>query len=571
MDSVISLPKETLGIIALLLVLITSTLIFILRPELYLSLYVITFSAVLLFTIYFVKFSSLILRREVLIGILFIVLIAISFIGSLNSFGIKAGYSSEQYVGRYLNPKPNTYPILEYFSTIIRNDDINATPPLLYICPSLIDPINSTFHDIIALLILENRSHYLHNQFLTYLSEGNFQLSIQVGRELIATYNEFAPIFLNTRYNLEYLREYSTVNGYYDVLYKIDKINATVSSYVHDAQTYYELIKDISNYSTYKVQLEIHFPDKIPVRQNITLVGQVYSKIGHNETGKVIIEYLNYTETVPVKEGLFTFELYVPIYVTHLTVRIFYTGSPPYLPNFTKFQVRTDVIVTKFNVSLINRTAPITGSLDIVGSVSGANRTLLIKIFNYSRSYVVAGNFSVRFPLPYNLSNSSYPVNFYVLSQGSYSPANTTLYFRPILLSTNVSTTISKYWVIPLPLVVSGTVSGENLSLNGVKVFIFVGNQRFEGTITNGHFRVIIPPKLTTLYGKQIIYIKTDPQYYYYSQTYEGSTLIINPLIYIFIILISSLLLFRAKKNKSDERKSSELIEGKIVRGRVDE
>jgi hypothetical protein len=63
-----------------------------------------------------------------------------------------------------------------------------------------------------------------------------------------------------------------------------------------------------------------------------------------------------------------------------------------------------------------------------------------------------------------------------------------------------------------------------------VRIFAFVGDKRYEGVVEGSRFHLSVPPKLTLLWGKQVIFVETDPKWYYYPETYELSVQVVNPI-----------------------------------------
>jgi hypothetical protein len=200
-----------------------------------------------------------------------------------------------------------------------------------------------------------------------------------------------------------------------------------------------------------------------------------------------------------------------------------------------------------------------------MGYVNGNNRTLIVSLLNYSKVYVVSGNFTVKFPIPYNLTNTTYFLNITVLPKGYLSPITERLIIIPRLYHENLIVNVQDRWIIPLPLKISGKIYYNNTPLNNVKIFIFIGNSRYEVIAHNGYFSTEISPKITILFGKQIIFVESDPQYTYYREVVEVYTLIYNLLvIFLFPIIMVVIFIFikRRTKGRSKQFKLREIMIG---------
>jgi len=464
-----------------------------------------------------------------------------------------------------INPMPSTTPLFQDYIEILTNPSHYIMERPYVFLPSNLELYSNLVYNLLGKFI--NYSYSIKNTSnLIYISlhNGNTSLAMKYYTRLLQELDNITIVKNNITYYVNILGLYSSSTIFQKFLFIM---NMNYTYYENIVKNYYIIMSFI-----YKLPKSSHIPVEvkinkitIPFNKTIEIIGYLTSRYNYSINGTVFITYLNRSENINVTNNMFSFPITLTSYVKSVSITILYTGNNIFLPNITKFTLDTNVIFTKLYVKLIPFNPYVGSNLTIMGYVNGNNRTLIVSLLNYSKVYVVSGNFTVKFPIPYNLTNTTYFLNITVLPKGYLSPITERLIIIPRLYHENLIVNVQDRWIIPLPLKISGKIYYNNTPLNNVKIFIFIGNSRYEVIAHNGYFSTEISPKITILFGKQIIFVESDPQYTYYREVVEVYTLIYNLLvIFLFPIIMVVIFIFikRRTKGMSKQFKLREIMIG---------
>jgi len=464
-----------------------------------------------------------------------------------------------------INPMPSTTPLFQDYIEILTNPSHYIMERPYVFLPSNLELYSNLVYNLLGKFI--NYSYSIKNTSnLIYISlhNGNTSLAMKYYTRLLQELDNITIVKNNITYYVNILGLYSSSTIFQKFLFIM---NMNYTYYENIVKNYYIIMSFI-----YKLPKSSHIPVEvkinkitIPFNKTIEIIGYLTSRYNYSINGTVFITYLNRSENINVTNNMFLFPITLTSYVKSVSITILYTGNNIFLPNITKFTLDTNVIFTKLYVKLIPFNPYVGSNLTIMGYVNGNNRTLIVSLLNYSKVYVVSGNFTVKFPIPYNLTNTTYFLNITVLPKGYLSPITERLIIIPRLYHENLIVNVQDRWIIPLPLKISGKIYYNNTPLNNVKIFIFIGNSRYEVIAHNGYFSTEISPKITILFGKQIIFVESDPQYTYYREVVEVYTLIYNLLvIFLFPIIMVVIFIFikRRTKGMSKQFKLREIMIG---------
>ena len=464
-----------------------------------------------------------------------------------------------------INPMPSTTPLFQDYIEILTNPSHYIMERPYVFLPSNLELYSNLVYNLLGKFI--NYSYSIKNTSnLIYISlhNGNTSLAMKYYTRLLQELDNITIVKNNITYYVNILGLYSSSTIFQKFLFIM---NMNYTYYENIVKNYYIIMSFI-----YKLPKSSHIPVEvkinkitIPFNKTIEIIGYLTSRYNYSINGTVFITYLNRSENINVTNNMFSFPITLTSYVKSVSITILYTGNNIFLPNITKFTLDTNVIFTKLYVKLIPFNPYVGSNLTIMGYVNGNNRTLIVSLLNYSKVYVVSGNFTVKFPIPYNLTNTTYFLNITVLPKGYLSPITERLIIIPRLYHENLIVNVQDRWIIPLPLKISGKIYYNNTPLNNVKIFIFIGNSRYEVIAHNGYFSTEISPKITILFGKQIIFVESDPQYTYYREVVEVYTLIYNLLvIFLFPIIMVVIFIFikRRTKGRSKQFKLREIMIG---------
>jgi len=450
-----------------------------------------------------------------------------------------------------INPMPSTTPLFQDYIEILTNPSHYIMERPYVFLPSNLELYSNLVYNLLGKFI--NYSYSIKNTSnLIYISlhNGNTSLAMKYYTRLLQELDNITIVKNNITYYVNILGLYSSSTIFQKFLFIM---NMNYTYYENIVKNYYIIMSFI-----YKLPKSSHIPVEvkinkitIPFNKTIEIIGYLTSRYNYSINGTVFITYLNRSENINVTNNMFLFPITLTSYVKSVSITILYTGNNIFLPNITKFTLDTNVIFTKLYVKLIPFNPYVGSNLTIMGYVNGNNRTLIVSLLNYSKVYVVSGNFTVKFPIPYNLTNTTYFLNITVLPKGYLSPITERLIIIPRLYHENLIVNVQDRWIIPLPLKISGKIYYNNTPLNNVKIFIFIGNSRYEVIAHNGYFSTEISPKITILFGKQIIFVESDPQYTYYREVVEVYTLIYNLLvIFLFPIIMVVIFIFIKRRTK---------------------
>jgi len=462
-------------------------------------------------------------KRTVLFGSVTLIMLTAYFLT-----GIQGAY--EQSSGSYSvvsSLTPSASQLLNDFSSLLTGNGSYASPPLVVLSPKLDRYTNTAYTILLEALGERSAIHGEYDKFFSDLSAGRLYNAKVDYSTAVEVYSSLVTHIGELNYYLRYFSPYSSANSYAHLVHGLDQLNQTSLTWISQMGVYFNFIKNVSNSSRLPVRILLELPPLVHVNSNSTVRVELRSEGEVN--GSVLVNYLNETETFTATNGSFSFELLVRDYVPQFDLRVFFSGNSIYAPNFSEYRVSTDAVITKLSLSLGNYSEA-GGNLTLTGRVTGEGRIMKVTLLNLTRTYLVGGEFSVEFPLPDQLSEQIYTLQVEVEPQGPLSPVNVTLHFTPKLHPTNLTAQSEPYWPIPAPLSITGEIKGGNFSLNGVRIFAFVGDKRYEGVVEGSRFHLSVPPKLTLLWGKQVIFVETDPKWYYYPETYELSVQVVNPI-----------------------------------------
>ncbi|BCU69039.1 carboxypeptidase-like regulatory domain-containing protein [Stygiolobus caldivivus] len=553
--------------LVLLILFISGSLIEILHLLLYssfynLAAYILLVGGIPYLFLYAIRYYKLVLIPEVLSFIL-VSIIIISITGGviLN----QAGYSSNlQYI---VNPRVDTTPLFYDYMNLLRNSSFQYQVEL----PSNLQNQSIELRSLIlnftsCLKNLENLSDiyyqtlkhgYIENSHKQYIEE------LKIFENLTTYYNKI-------QYTSRYLARFSLDKIYQQFLVELESNYTKANEIINNLATINNLISSLPN--TSHIPIYINLENKILFFNKTNAIkGEIIPVNYYGEVnGTVIVNYLNYSLHLPVINNTFSFNFTLNKYLLNVTFTIIYSGNSVYLPNISTFILHSNLQKSLFIAKILS-TSEIKpgGYLIIKGYASGLDRTLIANLYNQSKIYTVSGNFTITYPLPYNLTNTSYTLNLTLLPKGIETPSQLKISFIPRLYNSFLTVDTSSKWIIPSLLTVSGRLTAYNGSgIPGIKVFVFVGNQRYEAITNNeGYFSVHIKPKLTVIYGKQVIYVESDPQYYYYKKVASTYTTIYNPLAFIIplgAVMLLYILRKIRKKNRRERRKDTKLVELKV-------
>lgn len=461
------------------------------------------------------------------------------------------------------NPKISTSPLFQDYIKILGNPyyyNVYRPNPILSrsleIYSNMVYNLLGNF--INQSLSIRNFSNYIYIS----LHSGNTSGAIQYYSELLETFDNLTIIKNNITYYASILGEYSDSLSFGQFLHILNKNYTAIKNIVNN---YYIIMSFI-----YKLPKTSHVPVEIkitkliiPFNKTVNITGFLISRSNYSINGTLFVKFLNTYKVVNLTNSRFSFPIRLTNYSNPIYITILFTGNNIFLPNITIFVVYTNVTFTKLFVKAIPYNPYVGGDVNIVGYVTGYNRTLVISLLNYTKTYIVGGNFSIKFPLPYNLTNTTYLLNFTVLPKSYLSPAVKYIVITPKLYYENLSVNVIDKWIIPFPLKITGKIYYNNTPLNNVKIFVFIGNSRYETISHNGYFSIEAKPKLSVIYGNQIIYVESDPQYAYYREVAEVHTTVYNFMMFIILPLISLFIVIllrkRSKANKLKQFKLKEI------------
>jgi hypothetical protein len=409
------------------------------------------------------------------------------------------------------------------------------------------------------------------NKLLASISKGNITESKILYSEILNIYSNLNNIYTKINFYSSYLSQYSDYRSY-NYFTSILQSNMTqVNSLVKNEEYIMNILDKAPITSHIPDSIKIYAPSKIPFNSSVTIYGHIEPLyLTNNISGNIIIKYLNITKIINVSNGSFSFNLYINRYITNIKLTLIYSGNNELLPSLATKNIPINITPTFINVKILNQ--PYVGStLKINGNVTGSHREIVVSLLNYSHTYVVNSSFTINFPLPLYLTNSTYQVNITVLPDGSYSPSFISLYFIPKLYPLHILVNVPKIWIDPKSIIISGKVwstnNSINSSFNNIKIFIFVGNSRYETITHNGYFSIEIKPKITLFYGNQVIFAEADPTYGFYRVVAKASTLLYNPLLYSILAIIMILTIFLIiKYRKREKSKIYNIVEVPIWR-----
>jgi hypothetical protein len=523
--------------------------------------YVLLVGGVPYLLIYAIKYYKLLLVPEILSFILVSIILVSLFGGAIINQSI-----TSLDVNQVINPRVDTTSLFYDYINLLANSSYNFQVNL----PSSLQNESNE----VKFLIL-NFSSCLRNisnvtkSYYKYLEAGNVKESLELYNKDLVILEKVSTYYNEIQYLSKQLAPYSLNRVYQEFLVDLQNNYTTAFNLLSGVSIVTSIIESLPNTSHLPVSISIVNKQLLLNTTNL-IEGYISGKNESQINGTVLVRFLNYTLKLPVIHGSFSFNYTLNKYLLNITFTVTYSGNSLYLPNISTFLIHTNVQRSILIVKILNTSKIVPGGyLIIKGHVTGVNRELLVSLLNESKLYTVSGNFTITFPLPYNLTNITYTLNLTLLSKGLLSPSSAKLSFTPKLYHTILKIYAPSRWIIPSLLIVSGRLTSYNGSgISDVKVFVFVGTQRYEAvTDTQGYFSVAVKPKITVLFGKQVIYVESDPHYYYYREISSTYTEIYNPLVIVLplVIGLSIYVLRRVRKNRSKRKpKGSRLIELKV-------
>ncbi|WP_338602469.1 hypothetical protein V6M85_02275 [Sulfolobus tengchongensis] len=466
-----------------------------------------------------------------------------------------------------INPAPSTSPLLQDYTQILVNPkEYHQLQPHV-ILPQNLENYTYQTYKLLGTFInqlreIKNLSDYIYLS----LHNGDVNESKEYYSKLMLQFNNFTNIYNNITYYARLLSSYSEEIYLQKFLHILKENYTNAENIVQKNYILISLIDKLPRSSHIPVEIKITTPT---VLFNTTTIinGTLLSPYNITVNGTIFISYLNFSEVVNVTNGTFSFPLNLQTYLQFFNLTILYEGNSVFLPNITKLSMHSNVVFTKIYANIFPSSPLVGTNLTIIGNVTGYNRTLIISLLNYTKTYIVSENFSIQFPLPYNISNNTYVLTLKVLPKGYLSPVTKNITFVPKLYHENLTVNINNKWIIPLPLKISGKLYYNNTPLNGTEVFIFIGNSRYEAITHNGYFSIEVKPKLSILYGKQVIYIESDPQYTFYREVIEANITVYNALVPILLIALGLILLRILKRHKKNTRKREFKLKELAIKG----
>ncbi|NON61717.1 hypothetical protein [Acidianus sp. RZ1] len=520
--------------------------------------YPTSFLTILLITFYLVANSRIILNKHFVAS-------AVTTLTVISLF-IAQAYPTVQYsIGQVVNPIPSTEPIFQYYAEELALDNSSFPSPNVVLNPRLDN------YTAMSYLYMTKFLNYLHEfndsskEILIFLDNGNVNYAKELYSISTSLYSNLSSSYNILLYYLRLLAPYSPSSPFIRTEKIATAYYTNMAGEMSEINSIMGLIDKLPNTSNIPVSIIVN-QRELPINSSVSIKGVLKPEILSGKiNGTVLVKYLNFTELIPVKQGEFAFNLTVSQYVSHVNVLVGYLGNFHYLPNFTTFTFYTTSMKTVLNASSYPDFVFPGENLTIVGNVNGGERILKVNFSNFTKEYNVSNNFTISFPLPSNITNGTHYVIVTVLPNGNFSPAKTKVYFSVRLYHANLSAITSSTWLIPFPQRVVGYLSYQGIPLNNTRIFVFVGNQRYSSITHGGYFEVEIKPKLTTIYGEQVIYVESDPSGIYYRQVIELHTVEYNTIFPIFVASIfTSFLIYLSLTKKTKKDKKFKLLEMKM-------
>jgi len=446
-----------------------------------------------------------------------------------------------------INPQISTTPLFIDYVNILENSSMPK--PNVVLNPQLNDYENQTYSYLMLFINDSNYIQVLSNKLLCTLSDGNITISKLIYSNILERYSELINYYNKINFYSELLSSYSYYYNYEAFLGTLQNNLTQINSLLQNEEHIMNIIDSAQPSAHIPDILKISYPKEIPFNTSVQITGKIEPASSYNYSinGRILIQYLNNSEYVNVSNGKFEFFINVSQYINNVRLTIIYSGDKNLLPALSTRVLHVNIIPTILKIKLLNH--PYNGeTLKINGNVTGTDRKIIISMLNLSREYIESNNFTIYYPLPTYLTNSSYQVNITVLPKGNYAPTFTQIYFTPKLYPINMSVIVPSTWIIPKSLTIKGRIWLENntanYSLNHIRVFVFIGNSRYEVLTHNGYFTLNVKPKMTLFYGKQPIFVEADPQYGLYRVIVKTTTLVYNPVLYALLGIIISLGVF---------------------------